>query len=302
MKVLMTGSSGFLGTALRRSLEADGHAVAPLVRRDPRSGSEEIGWDPRRGRIEARDLEGADAAVHLAGIDLVGKRWTEQHKARALDSRVRGTRLFSEALATLEAPPRVLVSSSAIGYYGDRGDEVLTEASGPGAGFMATLCRAWEGQTEPARAAGIRVVNTRTGLVLHPSGGILRRMLLPFRAGLGARLGRGDQWWSWITLDDYLRAVLHLIGEAGVSGPVNVVAPNPVTNADFTSALGRALRRPAVFVAPVVVLKVAFGPERADDALFASQRVRPAVLERAGYRFAHAHLDDALQSLIGARR
>lgn len=302
MRVLMTGSTGFLGTALRGALEADGHAVAPLVRRDPRRGSGEIGWDPRRGRIEARDLEGADAAVHLAGIDLVGKRWTEQHKARALDSRVRGTRLFSEALAALDAPPKVLVSSSAIGYYGDRGDEVLTEASGPGTGFTASLCRAWEEQTEPARAAGIRVVNTRTGLVLHPSGGILRRMLLPFRAGLGARLGRGDQWWSWITLDDYLRAVLYLIGEAGVSGPVNVVSPKPVTNADFTSALGRALRRPAVFVAPVVVLKVAFGPERADDVLFVSQRVRPAVLERTGYRFAHAHLDDALQSLIGARR
>jgi uncharacterized protein len=302
MKVLMTGSSGFLGTALRRALEDGGHSVASLVRRDPRPGSKEIEWDPGRGRIEPRALEGADAAIHLAGIDLVGRRWTEQHKARALDSRVRGTRLFSEALAALDAPPQALVSSSAIGYYGDRGDEVLTEDSGPGTGFMSNLCHAWEGQTEPARAAGIRVVNTRTGLVLDPSGGILRRMLLPFRAGMGGRLGRGDQWWSWITLEDYVRAVLHLVGEVRASGPVNLVAPHPVTNAEFTSALGRALRRPAIFIVPVVVLKVAFGSERADEVLFVSQRVQPAALEQTGYRFAHTHLDDALQSLIGARR
>lgn len=302
MKVLMTGSSGFLGTALARALEADGHTVAPLVRRDPRPGSREIGWDPRRGRIEAHDLEGADAAVHLAGVDLVGRRWTAQHKARALDSRVRGTRLFSEALAALDAPPEVLVSSSGIGYYGDRGDEILTERSDPGSGFMAALCRAWEGQTEPARAAGIRVVNTRTGLVLHPSGGIMRRILLPFRAGLGARLGPGSQWWSWVTLEDYVNAVAYLLRSRGVSGAVNLVTPHPVTNAEFTSALGHALRRPAVFVAPVVALKVAFGPERAEEVLFASQRVKPAVLDQVGYRFTHPHLAPALQSLLGDRR
>jgi uncharacterized protein (TIGR01777 family) len=301
MKVLMTGTSGFLGRALTEALEAHGHSVLPLVRRAARPGTGEIEWDPSAGVIEPRDLEGADAAVHLAGVNLVGRRWTEQHKARALDSRVRGTRLFSEALAALDSAPEVLVSASAIGYYGDRGDEVLTEASDPGAGFMARLCRAWEGQTEPARAAGIRVVNTRTGLVLHPSGGIFRRMLLPFRFGLGARLGRGDQWWSWITLQDYLQAVLYVMGKSGVSGPVNVAAPHPVTNAEFTTALGRALGRPAILVAPAAGLKVAFGPERADETLFVSQRVQPTVLERAGYDFTHPYLDDALRSLLGGR-
>jgi uncharacterized protein (TIGR01777 family) len=301
MKVLMTGSSGFLGRALTRALHGRGHTVAPLVRREPRPQSGEIQWDPGAGVIEPRDLEGADAAIHLAGVNIGNRRWTEQHKARALDSRVRGTRLFSEALAALASPPEVLLSASGIGYYGDRGDEVLTEVSEPGSDFMARICRAWEGQTEPARAAGIRVVNHRTGPVLHPSGGIFQPMLLPFRLGLGARLGRGEQWWSWITLADYVEAIIYVMGNSEVVGPVNLVAPQPVTNAEFTTALGRALRRPAVLIVPSAVLRIAFGTEMADELLLVSQRVRPAVLERAGYVFTHARLDDALASLVGGR-
>jgi uncharacterized protein (TIGR01777 family) len=301
MKVLMTGSSGFLGSALRRALEAGGHTVAPLVRRDPRPGSHEIGWDPRRGRIEARELEGADAAIHLAGVNIGGARWTAQHKARVLDSRVRGTRLFSEALARLDGPPKVLLSASGVGFYGDRGDEVLTEASDPGSDFIASVCRAWEGQTEPARSAGIRVINARTAPVLDPSGGILPWMLLPFRFGVGGRLGPGSQWFSWITLTDYVGAALFVMEREDVEGPVNVAAPNPVTNAVLTSVVARVLRRPALLAAPAVLLKVALGGEMADELLLVSQRVHPAVLERAGYRFADSLVDDALRSMIGGR-
>jgi uncharacterized protein (TIGR01777 family) len=297
MKVLVTGSSGFIGSALVRSLEAAGHDVLRLVRRAPHDG--EAPWDPSTESLDARDIEGVEVAIHLAGVGIGDRRWTEEHKARVLDSRVRGTRLLSETLARLGHPPEALLSASAVGFYGQRGDEVLTEDSAPGTDFLARVCRAWEVQTEPAREAGIRVVTFRSGLVLDRSGGILSRMLLPFRVGLGGRLGAGRQWWSWITLGDEVAALLHLAQTSAISGPVNLTAPNPVTNAEFTEALGRALGRPTFLPVPAAALRMALGAEMARELMLASQRALPAALERGGFRWAHPRLDAALRSTLG---
>jgi uncharacterized protein (TIGR01777 family) len=299
MKVIVSGSSGFIGSALVRELAARGDDVVRLVR-TPHPGPGSVAWDPAAGTIDGRSLEGADAVVHLAGVGIGSRRWTEEHKARALDSRVRGTRLLATTLAGLDAPPPTLLSASGMNFYGDRDDEELTEESAPGMGFLARLCRAWEAQTEPALEAGIRVITFRSGLVLGSGGGIFPKILLPFRLGLGGRLGTGRQWWSWITLFDEIAALIHLLGAADVQGPVNLATPNPVTNAEFTRALARALRRPAAFAVPAVALKVVLGTEMAEELMLVSLRLVPAVLEGSGFRFAHPHLEGALAVLLGS--
>ena len=296
LHVAVTGASGLIGSALTRRLTADGHRVSPVVRRQ--AGPGEINWDPAGGRLEPKDLEGLDAVVHLAGEN-VGVRWTASRKARIRESRVRGTRLLAEALTRTSRRPAVLVSASAIGIYGNRGDEVLTESSAPATGddFLASVSRDWENAAGPARAAGIRVVHPRFGVVLSPAGGALKKMLWPFRLGLGGRIGSGTQWMSWISIDDVAGALLHLIRTASLSGPVNLTAPAPVRNRDFTRALGRVLSRPALLPVPAPALRLVLG-EMADATLLASARVRPDRLLGSGYQFVHPDLDTALRQML----
>ena len=296
MRILVTGSSGLVGSALLPFLAAGGHEVHRLVRHEPREG--EIRWDPAVGRIDAKGLEGFDAVVHLAGESIAG-RWTAAKKAAIRESRLKGTRLLAQALAGLARPPKVLIAASAIGIYGDRGDEVLTEDSPEGTGFLAELCHAWEDASSPAQARGIRVVNLRFGVILSPAGGALARMLLPFRLGLGGVVGAGGQWMSWVALDDVLGAVLHALRTEPLLGPVNVASPNPVTNRDFTRALGRVLHRPTVFPLPAFAARLAFG-EMADALLLSSARVLPKRLEGSGFRFARPELEGALHPLLDA--
>ncbi|HWC11015.1 MAG TPA: TIGR01777 family oxidoreductase [Acidimicrobiales bacterium] len=301
MRVLLTGSSGLVGSALTRALEADGHHVTRLVRRPPAS-DHEIRWDPARGAIDSAALEGHDAAVNLAGAGIGDRRWTARHKAAIRESRVQGTGLLARALASLDRPPAVLASGSAVGFYGNRGDEELTEESGPGTGFLADVVREWEAATAPARQAGIRVATFRSGVVLSTEGGALRRQLLPFRAGVGGRLGSGEQWFSWISIGDEVGAIRHILGNADIEGPVNLTAPGPVTNAQFTRALGRALRRPTVLPTPTVALWVLFGREMVAEMLLTSHRVLPAVLTASGYSFRHPAVDAALGDLLAKPR
>lgn len=288
-RVAITGASGFLGTALRRALEAEGWTVLPIVRREPRDG--EIGWDPMAGRLQAERLEGVDAVVHLAGENLAGL-WTPAKKRRIMDSRAVGTRLLAESLARLRNPPGVLVSASGIGYYGDAGDRELTEDSLPGTDFLARVCRAWEEATEPARAAGIRVVRCRTGVVLDPSGGMLAVIAPIFKLGLGGRLGSGQQWLSWISLPDIV-AVYRWALEGRLDGPVNACSPHPVRHAEFTRALAVAVHRPAIVPVPAFALR-AFTLGMGESMLLASQRGVPAALLAAGFRFERPLLSDVL--------
>lgn len=297
MRVLVTGSRGLIGTALIERLQAGGHRTTRLVRCAPGAG--EVAWDPAAGAIDRAGLEGHDAVVHLAGEGIGDHRWTAAHKARVLDSRKAGTRLLTEALAGLDQPPAVLVSASAVGYYGDRGDEVLTEESTPGSGFLADVVREWEAATAPATDAGIRTVLARTGIVLSDRGGALAEMLPIFKLGAGGRLGSGRQWWSWISLDDHCAVIERALADTALSGPLNSTAPNPVTNAVFTSTLGRVLRRPAIAPVPKVALAIRFGREMAEEMLLAGQRVRPARLEAAGFTFAHPELEGALRAILG---
>ena len=294
-RVLLTGARGFLGSALAPVLRARGHHVAALTR--GASGPGEIRWDPVGGIVEARALEGFAAVVHLAG-EPIGVRWTAERKATIRASRVEGTRLLANRLARLERPPRVLVSVSAIGFYGDRGDEILDEQSPPGTGFLPDLCRAWEEAAAPASSAGIRVVHPRLGLVLAPHGGALARMLPAFRFGLGGPPGGGRAWWSWVVLDDVVAAFLRVLGDERLSGPVNVVAPVSARSGDFARALGKALGRPAVLPVPAFVLRALFG-EMAGEALLASARVEPSRLRAAGHSFRFPDLDEALRCLVG---
>lgn len=295
MRVAVTGASGLIGSALTESLQRDGHEVVRLVRR-PARGAGEVEWNPAEERIDTPRLEGVDAVVHLAG-ESVGERWSDEKKRRIRRSRVQGTRLLAEALASLERRPAVLVSASAIGYYGDRGEQRLDEESTPGADFLSGVAVEWEGAAEAAAQAGIRVVHPRLGVVLSTRGGALDRMLTPFRLGMGGTLGSGEQWMSWIALPDAVAALRFLIDGSLLSGPVNLVAPDPVTNAEFTRALGDALGRPAVVRVPELALRLAFG-EMADAALLASQRVAPARLEEAGFRWRFPELEDALRALL----
>lgn len=298
--IAVTGGGGLIGDALIRHLIQGHHRVTRLVRRA--AGPGEVPWDPVGRRLDPAALEGIDAVIHLAGEN-VGARWTAARKQRIRESRVTGTKLLSETIARLKRPPRVLVSASAVGIYGDRGDETLTEASAPGdarSDFLVSVSQEWEAAADAARAAGIRVVHPRFGVVLTPSGGALRKMLLPFRLGLGAQVARGNQWLSWISIDDAVGAIHHALKTDTLRGPVNATAPNPVINRDFTRTLGRVLRRPTPFTVPAAALRVALG-EMAEETLLASARVLPAGLMRSGYEFRHPGLEDALRHLLGKK-
>ncbi len=296
MKVLVTGSTGLVGTALAKALSSEGHAVVRLVRRSPQ-GADEIVWNPGRGEIDAAQLEGLDAVVHLAGESIAARRWSPAQKARIRESRVLGTKTLSAALAFLTRKPHVLVSASAIGIYGDRNDEEVDESSLPGSGFLPEICRAWESATRAAQEAAIRTVNLRFGVILAAHDGALARMLLPFKLGLGGPLGDGRQYLSWIALDDAVGAIRHALATESLEGPVNAVAPHPVTNREFTKTLGRVLGRPTVLAMPAFAARLAFG-ELADELLLTGQRVRPTALQRSGFTFAHPELEEALRHVL----
>jgi uncharacterized protein len=300
MKVLISGSHGLVGKALVDSLVEDGHEVVRLVRRAHTPGVLEVEWHPNQGRIDAQHLEGLDAVIHLAGESIASGRWTDEKKRAIRESRTKGTRLLSETLAQLSQPPSVFISASAIGYYGNRGDEELTEKSSPGDDFLASVCVEWEEAARPAAEKGIRTILARFGIILDREGGALAKMMTPFRMGIGGRVGDGRQWMSWIALDDVINALKFLLLDSAVRGPVNIVAPNPVTNAEFTKTLGRVLSRPTFFPIPAFGARLAFG-EMADALLLSSQRVEPAVLEARGFAPYWPRLEPALQHLLQKR-
>ena len=298
MKVAVSGASGLIGAPLSQRLHDDGHEVIPLVRHPLRLGERAIAWDPEAGRLDRAELEGCDVVVHLAGENVFG-RWTEAKKRRIRDSRVQGTKLVSEAVAKLPHPPRVLLAASAIGFYGDRAEEQLTERSAPGHDFLAQVAKDWEAATEPAARAGVRVVNMRFGVVLTPDGGAMAKLLPPFRLGLGGPVGNGKQYLSWIARDDAIAAIVHLLGSESLRGPVNVTGPQPVTNREFAKTLGHVLGRPAIVPVPSFALRLAFGSEGA-DMLLSGQRVLPERLVASGFRFHHGDLEPALRQLLAA--
>lgn len=297
-RVAITGASGLIGRSLSPFLTTGGHEVVRLVRRH--AGAGEVSWNYQQGRVDSAGLEGLDTVVHLAGENIAA-RWTKDRRRRIIESRVIGTRFVSETLARLSRPPRVLIAASAIGVYGDRGEEILTEASStPDAprDFLAELAREWEAATEPARAAGIRVVLLRFGIVLSPAGGALKRMLPPFRLGLGGPLGSGRQYMSWVAIDDLLGAIHHAMMTEALAGPVNATAPQPVTGRAFATVLGRVLDRPALLPVPALALRLALG-EMADVAVLSSTRVLPVRLQESGYHFRYPDLEGALRYLLG---
>lgn len=296
MRVGITGSTGLIGTALARHLREGGHETVGIVRRAP--GTDEIAWDPAAGTIDRDGLRRLDAVVHLAGAGIGDHRWTDEYKRTLVDSRVQGTTVLSEALAELGGEgPRVLVSGSAIGFYGDRGDEELDETSPAGEGFLADICRAWEDATGPAEDAGVRVTHIRTGIVLSRHGGALKKMLPLFKLGVGGRFGNGKQWMSWISIQDEVGAIEYLL-TSNVSGAVNLTAPGAVRNADFARTLGDVLKRPTLLPVPSFGPKLLLGGELADALLFDGQRVTPQVLLADGYRFEHPDLPSALRAVL----
>jgi uncharacterized protein len=297
MIIAITGSSGLIGSALTLALDADGHLVRPIVRRAPREDKHEIRWDPAAGTIDATKLSDVDAVAHLAGENIAAHRWTKSFKQRILTSRVQSTNLLCKTLAGLASKPTVLVSASAIGYYGDRGNAPLDESTTAGRGFLADVCQQWEAATIPARDADIRVVNLRIGFVLSGRGGGLAKMLTPFRLGIGGVIGSGQQYMSWIALDDLVRVIQFALSAAALAGPVNAVAPTPVTNREFTKALGRVLHRPTIFPMPAFAARLALGP-MADDLLLASARVEPRALTNARFEFQDPQLEPALRHIL----
>jgi uncharacterized protein (TIGR01777 family) len=300
MRVAVSGSSGLIGSALCRSLVGDGHEVVRIVRPGSSAPGPTVEWDLERRTMDAAGLEGVDAVVHLAGEPIGAKRWTADQKAKVMDSRRVSTRLLAETLAGLDGGPRVLVSGSAIGYYGDRGDEVLTEASEPQPGlFLSDVCVEWEAAARPAVAAGLRVAFCRTGIVLDRSEGALAKLLPLFRLGLGGKMGKGTQWMSWIALDDEVAALRFLLDADGASGPFNLTAPNPATNAELAKTLAKVLGRPSIVPVPAFGPKLLLGSELAEQLLFASQRVAPAALDAAGFTFQHPSLEGALRAVLG---
>ena len=298
MKILVTGSTGLIGSALVSFLAEHEHEVKRLVRTEPASWEDEIHWSPDSGSIDKAGLEALDAVVHLAGENLASGKWTAEKKARIRDSRVEGTRLLCESLSQLTQPPKVLVCSSAIGFYGDRGDAIADEGAFSGSGFLAEVCHEWEDATVQASEAGIRVVNLRIGVVLSPAGGALARMLPPFKMGFGGKLGNGKQYISWIALDDAVKVIHHCITQDGMHGPLNAVTPNAVTNGEFTKILGRVLNRPTLFGMPAFMVRAVFG-EMADEMLLSSTRVAPVRLEETAYSFHYPELEGALRHLLG---
>jgi uncharacterized protein len=322
MRVAVTGSSGFIGAALCARLAASGHEVTRLVRTPGRPGEQlsspdrtvrdravpdrtvpdrTVGWDPGAGTIARQGLDGLDAIVNLAGAGIGDRRWSPARKQLLLDSRTRSTALIARTLAELDNPPRVLVNASAIGFYGDRGEDDITEQSGPGSDFLAMVCQLWEAAAAPAVNGGVRVAFARSGMVLAPDGGAMAKLLPLFRLGLGGRLGTGSQWWSWISLDDEVEALVWLL-EHDVAGPINLTSPNPVTNEGFTTTLARILARPARLTVPRCGPRLLLGSELADSLLFTSARVRPAVLEAQGYEFKDPQLDAAVRRMLRLRR
>ena len=299
MKVLISGSTGLIGSALVSFLTNAGHDVLRLVRSAPKSDGSEVHWDPESGRIDNAGLEGMDAVVHLAGENIGAGRWTRDRKARIFDSRVKGTRLLCESLANLAQPPKVLVSASAIGYYGDRDEEILNEGSISGFGFLAEVCIEWEIATEPLAQTEIRVVNLRMGIVLSLEGGPLEKMLPPFKMGVGGILGNGRQYMSWISLDDAVGGIHHALVTDSLQGPVNNVAPHPVTNREFTKTFGRVLRRPTLFPLPSFGLRLMFGEEMANELFLSSTRVEPVRLLETGYTFQYPELESGLRHVLG---
>jgi uncharacterized protein len=297
MIVVVTGSSGLVGSALVDALEADGHLVRRMVRRDVRDSEREIRWDPSAGTIDAAELEGIDAVVHLAGQGVANRRWSERVKQEIRDSRMRGTRVLCETLTSLTNKPEVLCCASGAGFYGNRGDELLDERSHPGTGFLAEVCQEWEAAAQPARNAGIRTVNLRLGIVLSERGGALKKMLLPFKLGVAGVIGSGRQYWPWITLADVVGVIRLALENNSIVGPVNAVAPDLVTNRGFTKTLGRVLRRPTMLPMPALAARLVLG-EMADEMLLASARVEPRALTDAGFTFQHPQLESALQQIL----
>lgn len=297
MRILVGGSTGLVGTELVKYLTSRGHEVTRLVRKKPNSNERCVVWNPSQGTIDAAGIEGFDAVIHLGGDNIAHGRWTAGKKRLIRDSRVISTQLLASTLAGLSQPPKVFVCASAIGFYGDRGDDVMTEQSQPGPSFLSTTCCEWENATAPASKAGIRVVNVRIGVVLTPKGGALQKMLTPFKLCVGGRVGNGRQWWSWIALDDLVRVLEHAAVTESLSGPVNGVAPGTVNNRTFTKVLGRVLRRPTIIPMPAIVVSVLLG-EMGDELLLGSTRVVPQRLEESGFQFSYPTLEPALQHLL----
>lgn len=295
MKVAIAGASGLVGSALIPVLERAGDQVTRLVRSAPRAG--EIEWHPNQDEVNARSLEGFDVIVNLAGENIAAGRWSDDQKRKIRDSRVNGTHLLSEAIAKLSQKPRVFICASATGIYGDRGDDILDEQSESGGGFLAGVCREWEQSTEPASKAGVRVVNLRFGPIIAPNGGMLAKMLTPFKMGMGGKVGSGKQFISWIAIDDAVNAIKRAIDDESIRGPVNVVSPNPVTNEELTRTLGQVLNRPTALAMPAFAARLAFG-EMADEMLLVSQRVMPKKLSAAGYEFQYPELEAALRKYV----
>ncbi len=296
MNILVTGSSGLVGTALVRFLTRQGHRVVCITRAQS-ANANQIYWNPSRGILDPKTLEGCDAVVHLAGENISARRWTAEQERRIRESRVLSTKLLVTVLSELPSPPEVLVSASAIGYYGDRGSEILEEDSKPGSNFLASVCCEWEAATKPAEQAGIRVVVPRIGVVLSRTGGALAAMITPFRLGVGGRIGSGAQYMSWIALEDLVGIIDRVIHDKSLAGAINAVTPFAVTNIEFTRALGRVLARPAIFPIPAFALRVLLG-RMADELLLASTRVKPARLLAAGHEFRHPYIEEALHSVL----
>lgn len=296
MKILVTGSTGLVGSALVPMLRQSGHEVIRAVRR-PTEKAGEVFWNPESGDVDAARLSGIDAAINLAGEN-IAERWNEEKKRRIRDSRVVGTRLLAEAMTTLDPKPRVLIAASAIGFYGSRGAEIMREDSSSGDGFLAEVCREVEAATAPASECGIRVVKLRIGIILSAKGGALAKMLTPFKLGIGGKIASGDQYMSWIALDDIVGIIEHALGNEPISGPINLVAQNSVTNLEFTKTLGKVISRPTIFPIPAFGLRLIFGREMADETLLASTRVEPKKLEESGYSFKYPTLEGALRHAL----
>jgi uncharacterized protein (TIGR01777 family) len=297
VKILITGATGFIGTALSERLKSSGHQIAVLTRSGPAPSENRFFWNLDTGEFDIRVLRDIDAVIHLAGENIGAKRWTPEQKRRIAGSRIKSTALLVDTISRLDHRPRVLISASAIGYYGNRGDELLTESSAPGVGFLSNLCREWEAEALKAAKPGLRVVCLRTGIVLSRSGGTLERMLPMFKFGLGGTFGSGNQHWSWIALDDAVRAVEFAVLNDRLTGPVNIVSPNPVTNAEFAKTLARHLHRPALFPVPAPILRLALG-EMADSLILSSQRVEPKRLIDEGFEFSHSTLLSIFETVL----